>query len=144
MDKPNDILAELTALKADAVASQALLAEAQAAKTAFDAQVALTAQELADKDSSIASLVSAAAVKDAELATLAAEIAGLKATSKTANEQAIEIAASAGVAPLKVDASAQADAAKSKDEIIAELSAITDPVARANYYFANKAALFGK
>jgi chromosome segregation ATPase len=138
-----DILADLNALKADYSAAQSLLEEAKTSLETLKATVsekesALTAANeiLAGKDKELAG-------KDTAIADLKAELAALQASQKSAEEKAVDIVASQGIQPLKVDVKEIA-ASQNKEELIAQLTAIRDPKARAEFYFANKAAIFGK
>lgn len=145
-----DILAELNALKADYSAAQTLLEEAKGAQAAYEAKLtekdnALTAanEAVAAHTAGVETAKATIANKDAAIAALQAELDGLKATQKTAEEKAVEIVANQGVKPIKVDASAEAHA-KSAEEVKAEYMAIKDPVERSKFYSANRAAFYGK
>jgi len=145
-----DILSELTDLKAEHSAAQTLLEEAKVSHDTLqtliadkESQLHASADLVASKEKTIADLGDLIAGKDSAIADLHAQIAALNAKDKTAEEKAVDLVASQGIKPLKVDAKGMSDAI-SKEEVIAQLSAIRDPVERANYYFANKAALFAK
>jgi chromosome segregation ATPase len=144
-----DIIANFEKLQADYTAAQTLLEEAKAFSEA-------KSNEVAEKESALTSLNDTLAVKVGEIANLTASIGAkekvisdlqaalttLQATHKTAEAKAVEIVASVGIKPMAADYSA-ADVPKTVAEIKAALLSINDPIKRAYYYFANKAALFG-
>jgi len=138
----NDLIAQLEQFKADNASALAQLAEALASKAAFEALVADRDNDVAAARKAVSEANALVAEKDIELANLRAAIEGLKATQKTAEQQAVEIVAEQGIKPLKVEQTAQAPA--SKAEIVAKLESIKDPVARGEFYAANRAALFDK
>lgn len=146
----NDILAELTQLKADHSAAQTLLEEAKTAKEAFDGQLAAKHAVIAEKEGAIAKANEAFAAKEQELAqqvadfnAVKAELESLKASQKSAEQKAVELVANQGIAPLKVDTK-DTNAALTKAEALAQYNAIKDPVERAHFYHANKATIYGK
>lgn len=69
-------------------------------------------------------------------ASLEAAVAGLETSAKSAEEQAIDIAASQGVPPKQL--AAVSAEAKTAEELRADWNAIKDPTARAAFYAKHK------
>lgn len=130
----SDILADLNALKADHTAALTLLEEAKTSQDSLKNQLAEAAQLAATKEAELASL-------NTRFEAVQAELASLKENQKTASEKAVEIVAAQGIKPLAVDV---VSPAQSKDELLAELNRITDPIARAEFYATHRASLFDK
>lgn len=139
----SDILADLDALKADHTAALSLLEEAKASQESLKSQLASALEASASATAALATKDTELTALKAELESLNAELASLKANEKTAAEKAVEMVAAQGIKPLAVDVTAS-QAAKSKDEVLAELNRITDPIARADFYANHRASLFDK
>jgi len=138
-----DIISELQTLKADYSAAQTLLDEAKQVGESLTASLATSNESIKAKAAELEALNVSLSAKDKELGSLQAELRAMKAAQKSAEEKAVEIVANVGIKPMKADYSAEAGA-MDKAQVIQGLHSIKDPVERANFYFANKAVLFGK
>lgn len=146
-----DILAELTALKTDFTAAQALLAEAENLKASYDSKLSEKEAELNEsiqtvalKDKGIADLNLAISGKDKEIADLKALVASLKQAEVTAESKAVDMVAAQGIAPVKVEIEKEASKPASREEILKQWGAITNSKDRAAFYKEHKAVINGK
>ena len=90
--------------------------------------------------------VPAAEDKKAELEAIRTELASIKKTYQedlrlAAATAVAEATASLGIAPLKIS---NAVAAKSREQVVAEYNALTDPKAKAQFFEAHQTEIFGR
>jgi hypothetical protein len=142
-----DLLAELTQVKADLAAAQALVdTNGTSLQAALDAQASIQSAFDAFKADSEAKIAQAAldlAAKQEELAALQVSFENLKAEQKTADEKANDIVAGLGIAQVKVDVSGIAPSLTA-DEARKAYAELKDPDARADYYAKHRALFMSR
>lgn len=139
-----DILSELEQLKADYASAQALIEQAKASNTALETIVAEKDEDISKARKAVVEAQAALADKDIALATLQAQFEELKASQKSAQERAIDMVASQGVKPVKVDVKAQESPKMTQAEALAKYAAITNSKERGAFYAAHRDILFDK
>lgn len=151
-----DILAELQSIKADYASNKEVLAKALEQTAEFKAS--LEAKELAFSEvstsletvkSELAKATEDLTAKTGELEAIKNALAELKLKESTAEAKAIDIAASVGIAPLKVDASESQTDLLTKEEATAHYSELIklntrEASKQAAEYFAKHQALITK
>ena len=136
-----DILSELTQLKADYQAAQDLLAANASTVSEKDEALAAATQEIEAKASKVTELEALVSSHAEEIKALKQSIASLEASKQTAEEKAIELVASQGIAPLKVDVAAANEEAISKEQFLATLESLKgDSIKAAEYFHKHKSA----
>lgn len=148
-----DLLSEIDTLKADALAAQGLLSDAQASIADFtakladkDAAIAKAEADLAAAQANFDAKVAELATKEAALADALAEVAKLQASAKTAEELATEELAKVGAKPMTVSAEtiAATDAVTTREQALAAYASAKGGTAKAAIYKQHKNLILGK
>ena len=139
-----DILSQLEDLKANLQTATESKAALETTLAELNAGIAARDEAATAKDKELADLNAVLASKDESLAAIQAKVQELTAAQKTAEEKAIEIVASQGIAPVKVDSKSGNEL--SGDDARAEYARLQkeDPIKAGKYFAANMGRIFSK